>query len=234
MPLDKTTNAGGRARLLLKHLFLKVRETGRRVPVAEYRASQIGLSELQQSALQQAAESGIYLTHNGVQTGDYLQTRQPVILLNDPLPDDLLDIRTELHHFAQERSRTLPGMPEWEWIEGRIDDLRHLENSMREQAGSTVYIQSGPGGRLNVNSTDNSMNVVSISEGGVFPRLRQEIEANVIDPAKRQEIVAKLDELEQSKGTPTYAARFRDFIAVTADIVTVIGPFILPLTTLIK
>ena len=105
---------------------------------------------------------------------------------------------------------------------------------MKEQAGSTVYIQSGPGGRLNVNSTDNSVNVVSISEGDVFPRLRQEIEANVIDPAKRQEIVAKLDELEQSRGTPTYAARFRDFIAVTADIVTIIGPFIQPLTTLIK
>jgi hypothetical protein len=244
MRLEKPTNAGARARLLLKQLFMKVRETGRRVPVEEYRALQIGLSQSQLlSALQQLirdgaigveAESGIYLTHNGVQTGDYLQTRQPVILLKDPLPDDPLDIRTELRHFAQERSGTLPSMPDWEWIKGRIDDLRHLENSMKEQAASTVFIESGPGGRLNINSTDNSENVVSISEGDVFPRLRQEIEANVIDPAKRQEIVGKLDELEQSKGIPTHAATFRDFIGVTADFMTIIGPFIQPLTTLIK
>lgn len=104
----------------------------------------------------------------------------------------------------------------------------------KQAVTSTYYIQSGTGGRLNVNSADNSVNVVSISEGDVFPRLRQEIEANVIDPVKRQEIVAKLDELEQSKGTPGYASKFRDFIAVTADIMTIIGPFIQPLTTLIK
>jgi hypothetical protein len=245
MPLDKPTNAGGHARLLLKHLFLKVRDTRKRVPIAEYRGLQIGLSEVQLlSALRQllrdgsigmdAAERSIYLTPNGVHVGDSLQWRQPEILVNDPLPESLLDVRTEQRHFAQERSRTMPATPEWEWIKGRLDDLRHLENSMKEQAGSTVYIQSGPGGRLNVNSTDNSVNVVSISEGDVFPRLRQEIETSVIDHVKRKEIVAKLDELEQSKGTPGYASKFREFIAVSADIMTIIGPFIQPLTALIK
>jgi hypothetical protein len=83
MPLDKPTNAGGRARSLLKHLFLKVKDnTRRRVPIAEFRALQIGLSEAELlSALQQllrdgsigmdqAAEPGIYLTPNGVHAGD--------------------------------------------------------------------------------------------------------------------------------------------------------------------
>ena len=136
---DKPTNPGGHARLLLKHLFMNVRETRRRVPVAEYRELQIGLSPAQLlAALRQLIHDGsigmdaegIYLTSKGVQTGDYLWTRQPEILLNDPLPELLSDIQTEMRHLAQERSRIHPKAPEWEWINGRIDDLRHLENTM--------------------------------------------------------------------------------------------------------
>ena len=91
---------------LLKHLFLKVRDTRRRVPIAEYRALQIGLSEVQLlSALQQllgdgsigmnaAAEPGIHLMPNGVHAGDYLQWRPPEVLINDPLPESLAEVRS--------------------------------------------------------------------------------------------------------------------------------------------
>jgi hypothetical protein len=247
MPLDKPTNSKGYARLLLKHIFSKVRDTRRMMPPMEYRAlaELIGLSDSQLSvALQELIREswialdnttqGIRLTPDGVNAGDYWQYRAESVLNNDPLPESLPEIRMEIGHFAHERSTTMPKTPEWEWINGRLEDLRHRENMMTKQAGSTVYVQSGSGGRLNVNSTDNSVNIISISEIDVFPKLRQEIEANVIDPVKRRDIMAKLDELEQSKGTPTYAARFRDFIGVTADIMTIIGPFIQPLTALIK
>ena len=107
---------------------------------------------------------------------------------------------------------------------------------MTKEARSTIYVQqSGAGARINVNSTDTSVNVVSIAEDAVFPRLRNEIEANVKDSLKRQQYLSLApDELEQSKGSPSYAAKFKDFISVTADLMTIIGPFIQPLTALIK
>jgi hypothetical protein len=105
MTLDKPTNSKGYARLLVKHIFSKVRETGRVIPPLEYKtlAHEIGLndSQLSQAIRELKRENlialdnttqGMRLTGDGVQQGDYWQTRAATILNNDPFPESLEEV----------------------------------------------------------------------------------------------------------------------------------------------
>jgi hypothetical protein len=103
---------------------------------------------------------------------------------------------------------------------------------MVKETGGTVYVLSGPGARVNVNSTDNSTNWISISEADVFPKLRNELNAKVADPVRRQEIIVGVNELEQSRGSGSYAEKFTSFLSCAADVMTIISPFIQALAAL--
>jgi hypothetical protein len=146
MALEKPTNSKGYARLLLKHIFSKVRDTGSLMPPMEYKALavQIGFNDSQLAiALRELKREnwialdnttqGIRLTPDGVHTGDYWQYRAESVLLNDPLPDSLESVRIEMNHFGQELQGTQPRSSEWQWISARIEALRHQENVMTKK-----------------------------------------------------------------------------------------------------
>lgn len=247
MRLDKPTNPKAYARLLVKSIFSIVRETRRALSRAEYEAlaDDLGLSnsqlsqairELQRDSLISLEDTtrAFKLTARGVQEGDYWTTHALKILHNDPLPESLDEVRKEIDYFANEQLTTHPHTSEWDWAGKRLTLLQHKENVMVREASTAVYILSGAGARVNVNSADNSVNTISISEADVFPKLRSEIEAKVTDSLRRQQIIEKLGELEQSKGSSSYAAKFRDFVSFAADIMTIIYPFIQPLSALIR
>jgi hypothetical protein len=239
MTLDKPTNSKAYARCLLKSVFSEVRDSRRVMPLSEYQAlaAKIGLRDDQLStalrelkydnliALDSTTQS-IQLTPQGVQDGDYLHTRPVRPLVRDPLPESLEEVRLEIRYFANEKSGNLRGTPEWDWANGRLEDLRHSESMMVKETAGTVYVLSGPGARAYVNSTDNSTNTISISEADVFPKLRSELNAKVPDPARRQEIIEVVNELEEARGSSTYAEKFTSFLSIAADVMTIIGPFI--------
>jgi hypothetical protein len=162
MALEKPTNSKGYARLLLKHILSKVRDTGSLMPPMEYKALavQIGFNDSQLAiALRELKREnwialdnttqGIRLTPDGAHTGDYWQYRAESVLLNDPLPDSLESVRIEMNHFGQELQGTQPRSSEWQWISARIEALRHQENVMTKEAGTSTYIKSGSEERLN-------------------------------------------------------------------------------------
>jgi hypothetical protein len=247
MTTNMPTNSKGDARLLLKNLYAALGESGRAMTVQEYTAianrqgfDNFGLNKALQHlrdelwiVYPQSTTRSLKLTPTGVQMADYLKYRNEDVLLSDPLPESLDSVRVELAYWELQLQRNFPRSPEWEHIKNRIDALRHKENTMIKPT-PTVYILSGPGSRLNVESVDNSINHVTIAEGDVFPKLRSEIEASPLASSKREEILARLRDLEGAKGSPTYGARFRDFISVSADLTTVIAPFIQLLAAHIK
>jgi hypothetical protein len=215
------------------------------MPQPEYQAlaAKIGLRDDQLStALQElkydnlialdSTTKGVQLTPQGVHDGDYLHTRAVRPLVRDPLPESLEEVRLEIRYFAHEKSGNLRGTPEWDWANGRLDDLRHLESMMVKETAGTVYVLSGPGAHVNVHSTDNSTTLISISEADVFPKLRSELNAKVPDTVRRQEIIAVVNELEQARGSNTYAAKFTSFLSSAADVMTIISPFITVLAAL--
>jgi hypothetical protein len=52
------------------------------------------------------------------------------------------------------------------------------------------------------------------------------LNAKVPDPVRRAEIIARVDELEQARSSSSYAEKFTTFLSITADVMTIIGPFI--------
>lgn len=87
------------------------------------------------------------------------------------------------------------------------------------------YHLHGDNTRVNLQSTDNSVNVVNITNTELFVRLRQVLTENTTG-ATHALILEKLDALEQAQNSPTFAQRYKEFRAAAADYLTLLSPFI--------
>ena len=83
----------------------------------------------------------------------------------------------------------------------------------------------GPNARLNVDSTDNSSNAVSMSNDRVFVELREQAEF-VADEQDRADILARINDLESTKGTKGFLAAYQEFMTIASNHITVFGPLL--------
>lgn len=89
--------------------------------------------------------------------------------------------------------------------------------------GHTITV-NGQNPRVNINSVDNSVNVVR--QDSQFSELRQAIESGVSDGIERATILERLAELERAPDKGSRAAKYAAFMSVVADHRTVILPFL--------
>jgi AbiTii len=101
----------------------------------------------------------------------------------------------------------------------------------REAAQNVTYNLYGDNARINQNSTDNSTNTVV--HGDFFGDLKARIRDGVQDPAKRDELVTAVEEMEGEKGKPGFAAAYAKFIAGAANHIQIVQPFLEGLTGLL-
>lgn len=101
-------------------------------------------------------------------------------------------------------------------------------------SGPTVYNITGPNARVNINSTDLSANVVNMTTETLFAELRKTLSEGISDEDRRTTLLAKVADLEESRGKPTFTASYRAFIAAAADHMTLLGPFIPALAQLLQ
>jgi hypothetical protein len=101
------------------------------------------------------------------------------------------------------------------------------------QTMQVIYNLTGPNARININSEDRSLNVVDITPENLFSELRKTLRDAVREDARRQEILYVVDSLEKAKGTPGFVDRYRKFIALAADHMTLLSPFIPALTQML-
>src|SRR5260370_40413223 len=87
----------------------------------------------------------------------------------------------------------------------------------KETSPTTNYYVQGENARVNVNSTDNSVNVVMESKEEFFGTLQQKIESGVPEGDERRKILDALAVLRESHGKPSFAQRYTDFIAAAAN-----------------
>jgi hypothetical protein len=99
---------------------------------------------------------------------------------------------------------------------------------------TTIYNVQGDNARWNVNSTDNSVNVVTKSSEEFFATLREHIESGVPEGDERKVILQKLVTLQESHGQPSFAQRYTDFITAAANHVVLLTPFIPALTEMLR
>lgn len=117
-------------------------------------------------------------------------------------------------------------------IKTQIDRRRLM--AKKNSSPTTNYYVQGENARVNVNSTDHSVNVVLKSSEEFFGTIRQRIESGIPDGDERREILAALTALQESHGKPSFAQRYTEFIAATADYVTLLTPFIPALTEMLS
>jgi len=109
-----------------------------------------------------------------------------------------------------------------------IARLRHqsavIRNRPKEVIVNQTYNAIGPNARNNVNSNDNSINVVH--QGVPFAELKSVIESGIENGIERAAILEKLAILESATDQETGSKRFQDFISGAANYMTLIGPFL--------
>jgi hypothetical protein len=94
------------------------------------------------------------------------------------------------------------------------------------QPSQIIYNLTGPNARVNIQSIDSSANVVEVEPAELFGRIRAAIDQGVQDGELLKKLQEKVTELEKTQGTPSFAARYKEFIALAANHITLLAPFI--------
>jgi hypothetical protein len=119
-----------------------------------------------------------------------------------------------------------------EWVRTQIDRRRLMPN--KNEGPAVIYSVQGDNSRLNLNSTDNSANIVVKSDAELFAKLREHIKAIVTDEGERGKIFNAITALQEAQGKPSFAQRYTDLIAVAADHMTILTPFIPALSEMLS
>lgn len=132
--------------------------------------------------------------------------------------------------------RILPSKTVEKYLITKVDcftdsSLSHYELGFEKQVGlkkkensSIVYNIGNVSGKVNIGSTDNSINCnICCNEKKVFDDLRAVIQESILN---NDIALLELDKLENSYGTKTFAAQYHSFIQSVADHITIIAPFL--------
>jgi hypothetical protein len=100
-----------------------------------------------------------------------------------------------------------------------------------KSAGNTtnnIYHLSGPGSRVNINSTDQSVNYININQQELFAQLHELIDRRA-DEGFRAEIQQQLTALEHAEKSNAWD-RFKDFMVAGTTIMKDLAPYIPAIT----
>lgn len=118
-----------------------------------------------------------------------------------------------------------------------LDLLKHTNLYKIEKGDAPVEKESGINighinGRVNIKSTDNSINI-TIDSSPIFSGLSSAISNAPIEEAQKAQLLAKIEELKQAEGTDGFFQKYKEFMQNAANHMTVVSPFMPALTTLI-
>ena len=109
-------------------------------------------------------------------------------------------------------------------------------NSLSNQPsepGVSVYVTDSPYTRVNLNSVDSSNNVVGIRANEVFQRTRHLLETGVEDNRERSVLLQSVNEMEEAHQTQDFVAKYKDFMGLAANHITVLAPIVPALASLL-
>jgi hypothetical protein len=111
-------------------------------------------------------------------------------------------------------------------IKAQIERRRLMSKKEDFPSVTNIYHVYGHNPHWNVNSSDQSVNIVTISNEEVFERLRQVIASGIPAGDEQKDILARVEALERAEGSSSFARRYTEFISVAANHVTLLAPFI--------
>ena len=127
-------------------------------------------------------------------------------------------IVTNFH--LQRGGRTIPDFYE---ISYRREELR--EHHPQPPAVS-VHLEGSPQSRVNLNSPDQSINVINSEAEDTFNQVRDLLSESISDSATLELLLERVDVMERSQGTGGFTSAYREFVSAAADHMTVLAPVI--------
>jgi len=115
-------------------------------------------------------------------------------------------------------------------IVGDLLDGKKESSFIRREQVINVFNISGDNARVYIKSKDRSENVYNVSSEDVFIELRERISEGVGDSEERSVLMYKINELEQAKGTSSFALKYSEFISLAANHLALITPILPALT----
>lgn len=112
----------------------------------------------------------------------------------------------------------------------------------REANGNTYYVVGSPGAHVNVLSHDSSQSSLSVdqshqklvlNEAALFNELRDTLRGATLDAQTSKKLFQATDAMEKAVGKRTFATKYKAFIGLAADHLTLVAPFIPALTKLL-
>ena len=117
-----------------------------------------------------------------------------------------------------------------------IDEIEQGDIDSPQLIGASVTHNihfHGHNPRINVNSTDNSVNIASVSNDNTFVQMREACKS-ISDESERVKILSRLDDLENARGSSGFLPAYQSFISSVADYMSIFGPFIPALTQMLS
>lgn len=103
--------------------------------------------------------------------------------------------------------------------------IRRKGQFPKGQGGNYVFNLSGPNSRVNINSQDNSQNIVS--ENSVFNDIKKAIENGVQNSDEKEKILALISAMEkQASDKGGFLKAYQEFMASLSNHVSIIAPFL--------
>ena len=102
------------------------------------------------------------------------------------------------------------------------------------QPSQIIYNLIGPNARVNIQSIDSSANLVEVEPAELFGRIREAIGQSVQDGKLLKKLQEQVTELEKAQGTTGFMARYQEFMALAANHMTLLAPFIPALSQMLR
>ena len=106
--------------------------------------------------------------------------------------------------------------------------------SQRQPSSVNVNVRGSPNTRVNLHSTDQSINIVNSQASATFEQIRDLLEDSVTDRDALEILLEKVNDMERSRGTSDFLRAYKDFVASAADHITVLSPVLPMLTAMLE
>lgn len=103
-----------------------------------------------------------------------------------------------------------------------------IKNEQYQQI-TNIYNLNGLQSKVNINSTDNSVNLLQQNKE-LFDDILMALE-NISDTKVKDEAINIVNEMKGNIGKPTFKEKYQSFISTLSNYITIIAPFIPALTT---
>jgi hypothetical protein len=111
----------------------------------------------------------------------------------------------------------------------------HYRRSGAELAPKQTIINNitGNNARVNIHSTDNSVNQVGRGSDEVFSQLIETVRAQIGEAGARDKLLELVEDMRQGSNTGSFKGAYQRFISAAAEHITIIAPFLPALTQLL-